>query len=195
VLNLSGVTRVTPYALVGVVLWVCVLKSGVHATLAGVALAMAIPLRARDAQGRVPLRRMEHALHPWVAFFVLPVFGFANAGLNLGDVSFAALAAPIPLGVALGLFVGKQIGVFGGVWLAVRLGLARLPERADWTMVYGICLLTGIGFTMSLFIGGLAFDDVAHIGMVKLGVLVGSILSGVLGYAVLRVAISRRTPG
>jgi NhaA family Na+:H+ antiporter len=191
-LNLLGVTRLTPYMLVGLVLWVCVLKSGVHATLAGVALAMAIPLRGRDAKGRVPLHRLEHALHPWVAYFVLPVFGFANAGLNLSDVSFASLAAPIPLGIALGLFVGKQIGVFGGVWLAVRLGLTRLPEDASWTMLYGVCLLTGIGFTMSLFIGGLAFDDVAHIGMVKLGVLVGSILSGVAGYAVLRVAVSRR---
>ena len=121
-MNILGVTRVTPYMLIGLVLWVCVLKSGVHATLAGVALAFAIPLRAQDAQGRVPLRRLEHALHPWVAFLVLPVFGFANAGVYLGDVSVAALTGPIPMGVALGLFVGKQIGVFGCAWLAVADG-------------------------------------------------------------------------
>ncbi len=194
VLNLMGVTRLIPYMLVGLVLWVCVLKSGVHATLAGVALAMAIPLRARDEQGQVPLRKLEHALHPWVAFFVLPVFGFANAGVYLGDISFAALVAPIPIGVALGLFFGKQIGVFGCAWLVMKLGLAKLPDGSNWMMMYGVCLLAGIGFTMSLFIGGLAFDDVEHVSAVKLGVLLGSILSGGLGYGILRIAISRRRP-
>jgi len=193
-LYLSGVTRLTPYMLIGVVLWVCVLKSGVHATLAGVALAMAIPLRPHDAHGESPLRRMEHALHPWVAFFVLPVFSFANAGISLSDISFDWFVEPIPLGVALGLFVGKQIGVFGGVWLAVRLGIAQLPARATWLALYGVSLLTGIGFTMSLFIGSLAFDDVAHVNFVKLGVLLGSILSGAIGYVVLRVALSGRLP-
>jgi NhaA family Na+:H+ antiporter len=194
VVNLSGVQRVTPYVLIGIVLWICVLKSGVHATLAGVALAFAIPLRTRDPQIEPPLRRLEHALHPWVAFFVLPVFGFANAGIQLSDIRLGWLVAPIPLGVALGLFVGKQIGVFGGVWLAVRLGVAKLPSDATWKMVYGVCLLTGIGFTMSLFIGSLAFDDIARVTFVKVGVLLGSILSGVAGYAVLRAAIRRPRP-
>ena len=192
VLNLLGVTRLIPYMLVGLVLWVCVLKSGVHATLAGVALAMAIPLRARDEHGEAPLRKLEHALHPWVAFFVLPVFGFANAGVYLGDLSVEALVAPIPIGIALGLFLGKQIGVFGFAWLVVKLGLAKLPDGSNWMMMYGVCLLAGIGFTMSLFIGGLAFDDVEHVSAVKLGVLLGSILSGGLGYGILRYAISRR---
>jgi NhaA family Na+:H+ antiporter len=194
-MNLLGVKRIAPYMLVGVVLWVCVLKSGVHATLAGVALAMAIPLRVDEGGDRPPpLRRLEHALHPWVAFFVLPVFGFANAGVTLSDIRLDWLVQPIPLGVALGLFVGKQIGVFGGVWLAVKVGVARLPEGSNWMMVYGVCLLTGIGFTMSLFIGGLAFDDVAHVTFVKIGVLLGSIVSGVAGYVVLRLAIRRRAP-
>ena len=194
IVNLSGVQRITPYVLIGTVLWICVLKSGVHATLAGVALAFAIPMRTRDPQNEPPLRRLEHALHPWVAFFVLPVFGFANAGIQLSDIRLGWLVAPIPLGVALGLFVGKQIGVFGGVWLAVKLGVARLPSGATWKMVYGVCLLTGIGFTMSLFIGSLAFDDIARVTFVKVGVLLGSILSGVIGYAVLRAAIRRPRP-
>ena len=194
IVNLSGVQRITPYVLIGIVLWICVLKSGVHATLAGVALAFAIPLRTRDPQNEPPLRRLEHALHPWVAFLVLPVFGFANAGIQLSDIRLGWLVAPIPLGVALGLFVGKQIGVFGGVWLAVKLGIARLPSGATWNMVYGVCLLTGIGFTMSLFIGSLAFDDIARVTFVKVGVLLGSILSGVIGYAVLRAAIRRPRP-
>jgi len=194
IVNLSGVQRITPYVLIGTVLWICVLKSGVHATLAGVALAFAIPMRTRDPQDEPPLRRLEHALHPWVAFFVLPVFGFANAGIQLSDIRLGWLVAPIPLGVALGLFVGKQIGVFGGVWLAVKLGVARLPSGATWKMVYGVCLLTGIGFTMSLFIGSLAFDDIARVTFVKVGVLLGSILSGVIGYAVLRAAIRRPRP-
>ena len=195
VLNLLGVTRLAPYMLIGLFVWVCVLKSGVHATLAGVALAMAIPLKAQDEQGRSPLRRLEHGLHPWVAFGILPIFGFANAGLYLGDVSVEAMLAPIPLGVALGLFVGKQIGVFGGAWLTIKLGIARLPDGCTWPMMYGVCLLTGVGFTMSLFIGGLAFSDVAHVNMVKLGVLLGSLLSGTVGFAVLYVAVRRRRPG
>lgn len=194
VLNLLGVTRLTPYMLIGIFVWVCVLKSGVHATLAGVALAMAIPLRAQDEQGRSPLRRLEHGLHPWVAFAILPIFGFANAGLYLGDVSVEAMLAPIPLGVALGLFVGKQIGVFGGAWLTIKLGVARLPDGCTWPMMYGVCLLTGVGFTMSLFIGGLAFNDIAHVNMVKLGVLLGSLLSGTVGFAVLYFAVRNRRP-
>ena len=194
VLNLLGVTRLTPYMLIGLFVWVCVLKSGVHATLAGVALAMAIPLKAQDDQGRSPLRRLEHGLHPWVAFGILPIFGFANAGLYLGDVSVEAMLAPIPLGIALGLFVGKQIGVFGGAWLIIKLGVARLPDGCTWPMMYGVCLLTGVGFTMSLFIGGLAFSDVAHVNMVKLGVMLGSLLSGTVGYAVLHFAVRGRRP-
>lgn len=190
-LNIAGVRRVAPYILVGVFLWVCVLKSGVHATLAGVVMAFFIPLRPAQGSDQSPLRDLEHRLHPWVAFLILPVFGFANAGVNLGDFGTEQMLASIPLGVALGLFVGKQIGVFGMTWLAFRLGLARKPEGTTLLMFYGVSLLTGVGFTMSLFIGGLAFDNAEYITMVKLGVLAGSLLSGLAGYGVLRWALGR----
>lgn len=182
-LNLARVISLAPYILLGLVLWVSVLQSGVHATLAGVALAFAIPLRGR--LGARPLVRLEHGLHPWVAFMILPVFAFANAGLPLGDLEPAALLAPIPLAIALGLFLGKQIGVMGGAWLAVRTGLARLPEDIDWRQLYGMACLTGIGFTMSLFIGGLAFQSPEAINAVRLGVLVGSLASAAMGCAVI----------
>jgi Na+:H+ antiporter, NhaA family len=183
-LNLVGVRAVTPYALVGAALWVCVLKSGVHATLAGVATALAIPLRVPDA----PLRRLEHALHPWVAYLILPVFAFANAGVSFAGMGIAVLTQPVTLGIALGLLFGKQIGVFLAVWLAVVCGLGKLPERATWPQLYGVALLCGIGFTMSLFIGGLAFEDAAHAAQVRLGVLGGSLASALLGLLVLRLA-------
>ncbi len=187
-LNLSGVRRIAPYILVGLVMWVCVLKSGVHATLAGVIVALTIPLRVPDSDKQAPLLRLEHGLHPWVAFFVMPVFAFANAGVSLSDLSFSDLFAPIPLGIALGLFFGKQLGVFGFAWLAARAGICRLPEGTTWLQIYGIALLAGIGFTMSLFIGTLAFADPAHAAAVRLGVLSGSTLSALAGYMVLRLA-------
>ena len=191
ILNMRGVTRVAPYILVGVIVWVAVLKSGVHATLAGVLLAFAIPLRATDSEGHSPLRHLEHILHPWVAFLVLPVFAFANAGVNFSGMSFSSLLEPLPLGIALGLFLGKQVGVFGAAFLMIKSGLAKMPEGANWSMMYGVALLCGIGFTMSLFIGGLAFDDAAHATAIRLGVLAGSIVSGTLGYCLLKAAISR----
>ncbi len=187
-MNRAGVTRIAPYILVGVVMWVCVLKSGVHATLAGVVIALTIPLRATDAEGRSPLEHLEHELHPWVAFGVMPAFAFANAGVALSGLSLGDLLAPLPLGIMLGLFAGKQIGVFGFAWLAARLGLCRLPEGVSWVQLYGVALLAGIGFTMSLFIGTLAFGDPEHAAAVRLGVLGGSILSGLAGYLVLRFA-------
>jgi len=189
-LSLARVTRIAPYLLVGLVLWICVLKSGVHATLAGVLLALFIPLEGRPGEPS-PLRHLEHMLHPWVAFMILPLFGFANAGIYLANFATEQMFASIPLGVALGLFLGKQVGVFGLTWLAFRLGWARQPEGTTMAMFYGVSLLTGVGFTMSLFIGGLAFDSAEQLTMVKLGVLAGSTLSGLAGYGVLRWALAR----
>lgn len=192
ILNLRGVTRTAPYILIGIIVWVAVLKSGVHATLAGVLLALSIPLRATDSEGHSPLRHLEHILHPWVAFLVLPAFAFANAGVNFAGMTFGSLLEPLPLGIALGLFVGKQIGVFGAAFLMIKTGLARMPEGVNWGMMYGVSLLCGIGFTMSLFVGGLAFDDASHATAVRLGVLAGSLLSGTVGYLVLKRAIAVR---
>jgi Na+:H+ antiporter, NhaA family len=194
-LNLCGVRRLIWYVLVGIVLWVFVLKSGVHATLAGVALALAIPFRGGPGETS-PLLRAEHELRPWVAFGILPVFGFANAGLSFENLSLSDLFQPIPLGVAAGLFLGKQFGVFGAVSLAIRNGWAELPRGADWRTLYGTSALTGIGFTMSLFIGTLAFGQSPFEAAMRLGVLAGSVLSGVLG-AVLLLSFgvsARNTP-
>mgnify|MGYP000577485927 CR=1 FL=1 len=185
-LNRMGVMRIMPYALLGVFIWACVLKSGVHATLAGVVTALAIPLTSKDPNRSAPLYRAEHGLHIWVAFLILPLFAFANAGVSLKGLSAGDLLAPLPLGIALGLFIGKQIGVFSLAWLAVKLGLAKLPTGANWRQVYGIACLTGIGFTMSLFIGTLAFEGDETLNAVRLGVLMGSLASGVLGFAILR---------
>tara|TARA_B100000676_G_scaffold68305_1_gene68427 strand:- start:4786 stop:5952 length:1167 start_codon:yes stop_codon:yes gene_type:complete len=192
VLNMLNVTRIAPYILIGIVLWVCVLKSGVHATLAGVVLAFFIPMHGRKEEEPSPLRELEHKLHPWVAFLVLPIFGFANAGVHLGDFGIDSMTSGIPLGITLGLFVGKQLGVFGLVWLAVKAGIFRLPDDLDMRMIYGVSLLTGVGFTMSLFIGGLAFSEPAQLSLLKVGVLTGSVFSGVAGYCVLRWAFSSR---
>ncbi|MBL8706276.1 MAG: Na+/H+ antiporter NhaA [Rhodospirillales bacterium] len=189
-LNRSGVRSLVPYVLVGTILWVCVLKSGVHATLAGVATGFAIPLAAKEGQ-QSPLRWLEHALHPWVAYLVLPAFAFANAGVKLAGLSLAAILEPVTLGILLGLFLGKQLGVFGALWLAIRAGWGRMPEGASWTQLYGLGLLCGIGFTMSLFIGGLAFDDAAHGVQVRIGVLAGSILAAVVGAVLLKGAGKR----
>lgn len=184
ILNLSGIKKGAPFILLGIVLWVAVLKSGVHATLAGVALGFLIPLEA-DKNGRSLAQDYEHGLHPWVAYFVMPVFAFANAGVPLSGVTLDTLLAPLPLGIALGLFVGKQVGVFGIVFGAVKLGLAVKPDELSWRKIYGAACLAGIGFTMSLFIGSLAFDDIALANAVRMGVLMGSLSSGILGAIVL----------
>jgi len=167
-LNRMGVMRIMPYALIGVFIWACVLKSGVHATLAGVVTALAIPLKHKEPSENSPLHRAEHGLHIWVAFLILPLFAFANAGVSLAGIQFSDIIAPLPLGIALGLFVGKQIGVFSFCWIAVKLGLAKLPVGTNWAQIYAIACLTGIGFTMSLFIGTLAFDDAEMLNAVRL---------------------------
>lgn len=184
-LNRSGVKATTPYLLIGLVIWVCVLKSGVHATLAGVVTALLIPIKGRTAEEQSPLHKLEHDLHPWVAFGILPVFAFGNAGVSLSGIGFADLLAPLPLGIALGLFFGKQLGVFGATLLAVKTGIAKRPKGTSWAQLYGIACLTGVGFTMSLFIGTLAFETDALLDQVRLGVLSGSVLSAVTGAAVL----------
>ncbi len=187
-MNILGVTRIAAYVVVGVVLWICVLKSGVHATLAGVALAFAIPMRTKYEDEPSPLRNLEHTLHPWVAFGIMPIFAFANAGVPLGGMSLSSLFEPVPLGVALGLLIGKQIGVFGFAKAAVRLGFAKLSSDLNWSAIYGASILCGIGFTMSLFITTLAFEE--DVGLYanasRLGILIGSFISAILGYLVLR---------
>lgn len=186
-LNRLGVRRLWLYLLPGVLLWFFVLQSGVHATLAGVALALCIPLGSADDAENSPLLRVENKLHNWVAFGVVPVFGFANAGVSLAGIGLHNLIDPVPLGVALGLFVGKQVGVFLAAWAAIRCGLARMPEGSDYRQLYGVAILCGIGFTMSLFIGNLAFAGApALIDEVKVGVLIGSVLSALVGVALLR---------
>lgn len=186
VLNRCGVKRIWPYLVAGGLLWFFMLQSGIHATLAGVILALCIPLGDPDHERKSPLIYLEEKLHPWVAFAVVPIFGFANAGVSLAGISPGNLIDPVPLGVALGLLLGKQVGVFGLSALAIRSGLARLPEGCGWLQLYGMALLCGIGFTMSLFIGALAFaGNPLLVDEVKVGVLLGSVLSAVLGVAVL----------
>ncbi|KTR02671.1 pH-dependent sodium/proton antiporter [Aureimonas ureilytica] len=195
-LNRRGVLALWPYLTLGLVLWVLVFLSGIHATLAGVVLALTIPLVVPEPglqEAEPPLLKLEHAIQPWVAFLIVPVFGFANAGVSFAGFSLSALSDPVPLGIAAGLFFGKQIGVFGMALLAIRLRWASLPERASWRQVYGVSLLCGIGFTMSLFIGLLAFPTSPLLqDEVKLGVLMGSLLSGLLGAMVLRLAPTRQ---
>ncbi len=187
-LNRAGVLRLAPYMLVGIFIWVCVLKSGVHATLAGVLVALAIPVRSAAVSAAAPLDHLQESLHPWVTFAILPLFAFANAGVSLAGFSAAQLLQPIPLGIALGLVVGKTIGISGAVWLAVRSGVARLPEGATWPQVVAVAVLGGIGFTMSLFIGMLAFPDPHTALPLRAGVLAGSLVSAVVGYGLLRMA-------
>ncbi|MBB3169199.1 Na+/H+ antiporter NhaA [Simiduia aestuariiviva] len=192
VMNRLGVFRRAAYVIVGVVLWVSVLKSGVHATLAGVALAFMIPLKAKNDRGEQfsPSKNMEHDLHYWVSFFILPLFAFCNAGIDLRSISVAQLSEGAPLGIIFGLFIGKQLGVFGFSWLAIKCKIATLPKGANWVSLYGVALLTGVGFTMSLFVNSLAFeDDGLFQGADRLAVLVGSLLSGVMGYLVLRFGV------
>jgi NhaA family Na+:H+ antiporter len=192
VMNRMGVRRLLLYLLLGLLLWFFVLQSGVHATLAGVALALCIPLGKPEEEARSPLLFLEEKMHYWVAFAVVPIFGFANAGVSLSGITLGNLVDPVPLGVALGLFVGKQIGVFLAAVLAIRAGLAVLPEGSNWAQLYGVALLCGIGFTMSLFIGNLAFPGIPHlIDEVKVGVLLGSILSAIGGVILLRSKLSQ----
>jgi len=189
-LNRRGTHRVAPIVLLGVVLWVLVLKSGVHATLAGVATAFFVPLK--DRHGKSPLHAVEHGLSPYVLYLIVPVFAFANAGVVLKGLTWGDVFSPLTLGIALGLIAGKQAGVFGATWLMVRSGLAPMPAGADWMQVYGIACLAGIGFTMSLFIGSLSFSDAALMNEVRVGVLAASAISAVLGYGVLRRRAARR---
>jgi len=188
-LNFANVRRLAPYIIVGVFLWVCVLKSGVHATLAGVAIAMALPLRGDtkgDGHGEPPLLRLEHSLLPWVAFGIMPLFGFANAGVSFAGMGLDSFAHPVTAGIIAGLVIGKMAGVFGFAWLAVKSGIAKMPMGANWMQIYGIACLCGVGFTMSLFIGTLAFEDPSYAATVRLGVLTGSLISGVIGFVCLR---------
>ena len=193
IFNYLGFSRKSLFLVVGLILWVSVLKSGVHATLAGVALAFTIPYRAKDHNGQAfsPLKEIEHGLHPWITFFILPLFAFVNAGIDMRTISIEEITGPVPMGIVLGLFFGKQFGVFALSWLAIKLNIATLPKGSTWMMLYGVSLLTGIGFTMSLFIDSLAFvDDTLFAYTDKLAILIGTFLSAVIGYLVLRFAIS-----
>ncbi|OBZ25578.1 Na(+)/H(+) antiporter NhaA [Pseudomonas protegens] len=191
-MNRMGVVKLGPYMIIGLILWVCVLKSGVHATLAGVTLAFCIPLRTRNAEPS-PLKALEHALHPWVSFGILPLFAFANAGLSLSGVTLESFTHHVPMGIAVGLLLGKTIGVFGLTWMAVKTGIAALPSGANWGQVLGVAILCGIGFTMSLFVGSLAFEPGTseYAGMDRMGILTGSLFAALIGYAV-TAAASRR---
>jgi len=191
--NKFGVVKKAAYFIVGFILWVSVLKSGVHATLAGVALAFTIPLNSvtKDGQKISLLKEIEHSLHFWVAFLILPFFAFVNAGVNVTEISLVQMKEAVPMGIMLGLFLGKQIGVFGFSFLAVKLKIAKLPENSSWLQLYGVSVLTGIGFTMSLFIVSLAFPDDALFQFTdKLAILIASFISGVVGYTILKIAKS-----
>jgi len=192
-MNRLGVVKLGPYMVIGLILWVCVLKSGVHATLAGVTLALCIPLRTRNAEPS-PLMTLEHALHPWVAYGILPLFAFANAGVSLAGVTLESFTHHVPMGIAVGLLLGKTIGVFGLTWMSVKLGIAALPANANWGQVLGVAILCGIGFTMSLFVGSLAFvpGSSEYAGMDRMGILTGSILAALIGYTITALA-SRKT--
>jgi NhaA family Na+:H+ antiporter len=192
ILNLRDVRKPSLYILFGVFTWVCVLKSGVHATLAGVAVGFAMPLSRHGGEDRESLLvRTEHALKPWVAYGIIPLFAFANAGVPLAGASLASLTAPVPLGIIAGLFIGKQIGVFGAAIAALKLGIAQWPADASVLQLYGVAILTGIGFTMSLFIGTLAFEDDGLLTEIRMGVLVASVLAGAVAVLVLRLAVRR----
>ncbi|KQR78207.1 Na+/H+ antiporter NhaA [Rhizobium sp. Leaf341] len=197
-LNRTGVQRLLPYLALGAVLWILVFASGVHATLAGVILALTIPIRRTPGTPEAtpdtsPLHRLEHALHKPVAFIIVPIFGFANAGVSFAHITFSTLAEPVTLGVAMGLVLGKCIGVFGTVFILVKMNLADLPAKASWGQTLGVSLVCGIGFTMSLFIGLLAFSDPDMQDRVKVGILIGSLIAGLLGYTILRIT-NRRAP-
>ena len=191
-LNICNVARTAAYSVIGLFLWVAMLESGVHATLAGVAIGLAIPLRlVRGNKAFSPLHHVEQHLHPWVALGIVPVFAFFNAGIPLSASAFDALISPESLGIVLGLFFGKQIGVFGATWLAVRFHLAKMPEDANWWQLYGVAVVAGIGFTMSLFVAGLAFNDPETIRAARLSVVVGSLLSAIAAVVIMRHAASK----
>ena len=195
-MNRRNVISKSPYILIGIIMWVATLKSGVHATLAGVVLAMFIPMRSNENPSYSPLKNMEHDLHSVVAFFVLPVFAFANAGINIHGVTVDQVMHGVPLGIALGLFFGKQIGIFGLCWLFIKLKITNLPNNMSWLSLYGTSALCGIGFTMSLFVGSLAFEEtgVNLLFDERLGIIIGSLCAGILGYVVLRVSLRAKKP-
>lgn len=190
-LNWRNVGRIAPYLLLGGVLWISVLKSGVHATLAGVIIGLLIPLKA--SHNRKPAHHLEHYLHPWVAYLILPLFAFANAGVSLKGVSLEGLLSPLPVGIALGLWLGKPLGIFVFSWLAVKMGIARLPKGITFQPIFAVSVLCGIGFTMSIFIASLAFSDVEVVfdTYARLGILIGSIIAALSGYVLLRMALQK----
>ena len=193
--NRRGVMRLTSYLVFGLIMWAAVLKSGVHATIAGVLLAFTIPLKHPEGKQYSPLRNLEHDLHPTVVFIILPLFAFANTGIPLEGMNMEALMQPEPFGIAMGLFLGKQLGVFTFTWAAVKTGIAKLPLNVGWLEIYGLSVLTGIGFTMSLFISSLAFEDGAtNLNADRLGILAGSFASALLGYVVLYFALKNKAP-
>lgn len=191
ILNKRNVISESPYLLIGLIMWVAALKSGIHATLAGVILAMFIPIRSKSNPDVSPLKSMEHDLHSVVAFFVLPVFAFANAGISFSGIGIKEMFHDVPIGIALGLFLGKQIGIFGFCWLFIKLKITNMPKGMDWGSLYGTAALCGIGFTMSLFIGSLAFEE-SGVNLFfdeRLGIIFGSIISGIVGYTILRLKL------
>ncbi|MBZ9653333.1 Na+/H+ antiporter NhaA [Phyllobacterium lublinensis] len=191
-MNYLGMVRLWAYLVLGIILWILVFKSGIHATIAGVLLALAIPMRGEKGQADSPLLQLEHAIQPWVGFLIVPIFGFANAGVSFRGLSLSSLADPVPLGVAAGLFLGKQVGVFAFAWLAIKMRLSERPVGASWLQIYAVAMLCGIGFTMSLFIGLLAYANSPVLqDETKVGVLLGSLLSAVVGALLLRVSLSR----
>ncbi|SFV90451.1 Na+/H+ antiporter NhaA type [hydrothermal vent metagenome] len=197
IMNRMGVVRKAAYMIVGVILWVSVLKSGVHATLAGVALAFFIPLKSTDSEGKTfsIAHQLEHGLHYWVALLILPLFAFVNAGVDLSGISLGGMKESVPLGIMAGLFIGKQLGVFTFSFIAIKTGIAKLPKESTWLQLYGVALLTGIGFTMSLFVDTLTFNDTDLFAYGdKLAILLGSLFSGVAGYSVLKIATKKSVP-
>lgn len=190
-LNWRNIDSKSLFIFVGLIMWVATLKSGVHATLAGVVLAMFIPITSKSNPGHSPLKEMEHDLHPAVAFLILPIFAFANAGISFENVGLEQISHGVPLGIALGLFAGKQVGIFGLCWLAIKLKLATLPRSMSWGSLYGTSALCGIGFTMSLFVGSLAFEStgVNLLFDERLGIIIGSLASGIAGYLILRYSL------
>lgn len=193
ILNKRQVVSKSPYLIIGIIMWIAILKSGVHATLAGVALAIFIPIKSKNDPTVSPLKDLEHDLHSVVAFFILPVFAFANAGISFKGIGVEQILHDVPIGIALGLFVGKQIGIFGLCWLFIKLKWASLPNGMNWLSLYGTSMLCGIGFTMSLFIGSLAFEEtgVNLLFDERLGIILGSLVSGVIGYLVLKVSLKK----
>ncbi|PIQ97852.1 MAG: Na+/H+ antiporter NhaA [Nitrospinae bacterium CG11_big_fil_rev_8_21_14_0_20_56_8] len=193
-MNRRGINRTGPYIFIGILLWTCVLKSGIHATLAGILAAWTVPMQSATGKNHSPLRELEHSLHSWVAYGILPLFAFANSGLALDRVSLADLTGPVPMGIALGLVLGKPVGILGFSWLAVKLGGIRLPDTLRWPELFGVSVLCGVGFTMSLFIGSLAFEQGGpdYAADDKIGILLGSLCSGLAGFMILKRVLKQR---